>query len=98
MPPRHVCAGLSVVDEDQLRRVKIELAVEPRLASLQDIGAILLGGVVDLFLLVIPCRSVSYRHRIALVALIPNRSAACRHDRPPSTAATTRSQRSRDKA
>ena len=36
--------------------------------------------------------------RIALEMLTPKRAAACRRDRPPSTAATTRLRRSTDKA
>jgi hypothetical protein len=41
--PRHVGAGPGFVDEDQLLGIKIELAIEPVLASLQDVRAILLG-------------------------------------------------------
>lgn len=37
------------------------------------------------------------RHRIALAALTPNRSAACRQDKPPSIAAITRWRRSRER-
>jgi len=49
MTPRHVgrCPGL--VDEDQPLGIEIELAIEPRLALLQDVGAILLGGVRRLY-------------------------------------------------
>ncbi len=72
----------------QLRQRRIRL-----LHSLQDEG----GGALDLRrsaittpeLAGVPCTSTSCRQRIALAALTPNRSAACRHDSPPSTAATT---------
>ena len=55
--PCHVgrCPGL--VDEDEASRVEIELAVEPRLAPLQDIGSVLLGRMGGLFLNVRPARS-----------------------------------------
>lgn len=50
MSPRHVGAGPGFVDEDEARRVEVELAIEPLLALLQDVGAILLGRVAGLFL------------------------------------------------
>ena len=43
------------------------------------------------------CTSASCRQRIALAALTPKRSAACRHDIPPSIAAITRSRRSNER-
>src|SRR5690606_10008503 len=43
-----------LIDEDQLRRVEIELAVEPGLPSLQDVGAVLLQCVRGLFLYLHP--------------------------------------------
>ena len=52
---RHVGGGPGLVDEDQLLRIEIELAFEPDLATLQDVGALLLGRVRGLFL------SVSWR-------------------------------------
>ena len=57
MAPCHVggCPGL--VDEDQLVRVEIELALEPFLATLQDVGRILLRRLACLFLRVMPRRT-----------------------------------------
>lgn len=49
MPPRHICAGLGFVDENQSCRIEVELAIEPRFALLQDIGTILLSCVAGLF-------------------------------------------------
>jgi hypothetical protein len=48
MPPRHVRRGPRLVDEDQPLGVEIELAVEPGLPPLHNVGAVLLGGVVVL--------------------------------------------------
>ena len=45
-----------------------------------------------------PCWFASCCHRTALAALTPNRTAACRRDRPPAIAATTLSRRSTDNA
>ena len=39
--PRHLCRGACLVDEDQLFGVEVELAVEPGLAGLEDILALL---------------------------------------------------------
>lgn len=44
-PARHIGGGPGLVDEDQLFWLQIELAVEPVLATLQNVGAVLLGGV-----------------------------------------------------
>ena len=49
----HLGRGPGLVDEDEAVGVEIDLAVEPRLAPLQDVGAILLAGVRSLFLRVI---------------------------------------------
>ena len=67
---RHVgrCPGL--VDEDQLLWIEIELAVEPFLAALQDVGAILLGRVRRLFLRVIP-RRLKNRHSVPIATWVP---------------------------
>jgi len=53
MATRHVgrCPGL--VDEDEPLGVEIELPLEPLLATLQDVGAFLFGGVCGLFFRVI---------------------------------------------
>jgi len=53
---RHVGRRPGFVDEDQRLGVEVELAVEPLLTSLQDVGAVLLGRVRRLFLRVIPRR------------------------------------------
>jgi hypothetical protein len=45
----HLGRGAGFVDEDQPLGVEVELAVEPGLARLLDVGAILLGGVGRLF-------------------------------------------------
>jgi hypothetical protein len=50
MPPRHVGRGPGFVNEDQPLGVEIELAVEPGLPPLHDVGAVLFGGVRGLFL------------------------------------------------
>jgi hypothetical protein len=46
---RHLGRQTGFVDEDQLHRVEIELAVEPGAATLQDVGAILLQCVCGLY-------------------------------------------------
>jgi hypothetical protein len=53
----HVGGRAGLVDENQSGRVKIELALKPRLALLQNVGPVLLGGVGGLFLTVRPQRS-----------------------------------------
>lgn len=67
---RHVrrCPGL--IDEDELPGIEIELAVEPFLAPLQDVGAILLGRVCCLFLRVIPRRAKN-RHIVPSATSVP---------------------------
>jgi hypothetical protein len=50
----HLCGEAGLVDEHELRRIEIELAVEPVPAPLQDVGAILLQCVRGLFLNVQP--------------------------------------------
>src|SRR5215213_11913690 len=51
--PSHVGGGPGLIDEHKPRRVKVELALEPGLAPLADVGPILLGGMRRLFLHVI---------------------------------------------
>jgi hypothetical protein len=41
----HLCGCCGLIDEDQPRWVRVELAVEPGYAAAQDIRALLLGGV-----------------------------------------------------
>ena len=50
---RHLGRGAGLVDEDQLLGVQIELAVEPGLACVLHVGALLLSGIRRLFLSVI---------------------------------------------
>jgi len=54
--PGHVGGGPGLIDEHQPRGVEVELALEPRLAPLADVGPVLLGRVRRLFLRVILCR------------------------------------------
>ena len=56
MAARHVGRGPGFVDENQLVRVQIELAVEPVMAPLQDVGTVLLDRVTGLFLSEMPWR------------------------------------------
>lgn len=67
---RHVrrCPGL--IDEDELLWIEIELAVEPFLAPLQDVWAILLGRMRCLFLRVIPRRAKN-RHIVPSATSVP---------------------------
>ena len=51
---RHLRRQACLVDEDQLRRIEIELAVEPGLTALQDVGPVLLQCMCGLFLNVHP--------------------------------------------
>lgn len=51
---RHLGRQPGFVDEDQLRRIEIELAVEPGAPALQDVRAILLQCMCGLFLCVQP--------------------------------------------
>ena len=53
----HVGGGPGLVNEHQMGRVKIELFLEPGLATRQDVRPVLLGRVGALFFTVIPCRS-----------------------------------------
>ena len=41
--------GAGLVDKDEPGRVEVELALEPALASLQDVGPVLLGRMGGLF-------------------------------------------------
>ena len=72
MRPGHVGRGPGLVDEHQAFGIEVELAVEPVPASLQDVGAVLLGRMRGLFLSVIPCRSKN-RQSVAMPALTPAR-------------------------
>jgi len=54
--PGHVGGSPSLIDEHEPLGIEIELALEPRLASLADVRPVLLGGMRRLFLRVIWCR------------------------------------------
>ena len=53
MGARHVRLGPGFIDEDKPGRIEVDLFVEPRPSSLQDVRAVLLTGVRGLFLRVI---------------------------------------------
>jgi len=48
--PRHFRAQAGFIDEDEARRIEIELAVEPVAATLQKVGTLLLQCMCGLFL------------------------------------------------
>ena len=54
MAAGHVGRGPGLVDEDQALGIEIELAVEPVVPLLQDVGAVLLDRMPSLFLRVMP--------------------------------------------
>ena len=58
---RHFGRSPSLVDEDQTFGIKVKLAFEPGLAPLQNVGAVLLGGVRGLFLRVMAWRAKKRR-------------------------------------
>jgi len=70
MAARHVGGRPGFVDEHQLLGIEVELAVEPVLALLQDVGTVLLGGVRGLFLRVIRWRSKN-RHSVPMPTGVP---------------------------
>lgn len=57
MAAGHVGRSPCFVDEDEALRVQIDLAVEPVVPLLQDIGPVLLDGMASLFLRVMPRRT-----------------------------------------
>jgi hypothetical protein len=59
--PSHVGRSPGLVDKDQAFGIEIDLAFEPGLAPLQDVGAVLLGGVGGLFLRVMAWRAKKRR-------------------------------------
>ena len=74
---RHVGRGPGLVDEDELVRIEIELPLEPLLAPLQDVGAVLLGRVRRLFLRVIS-RRLKNRHTVPIATWAPcSASSVC---------------------
>jgi hypothetical protein len=50
MASRQVGRGPGLVDKEKAIRIEVELALEPGLAPLQDVGTILLRGMGGLFL------------------------------------------------
>ena len=50
----HLCRQAGLVDKDELRRIEVELAVEPGATALQNVGTILLQCMCGLFLNVQP--------------------------------------------
>ena len=72
-PPAEAChlgGGRGLVDEDQPFRIKIELPLEPLLASSLNVAALLLGGMRRLFLNVMR-RRLKKRHSVPIPALTP---------------------------
>ena len=67
---RHLGGGARLVDEDQPRRIKIELPLEPRLARSLHVAALLLSGMRRLFLNVMRRRSKK-RHSVPIPTLTP---------------------------
>ena len=57
----HVGRSPGLIDKDQAFGIEIELAFEPGLAPLQDVGAVLLGRVRRLFLRVMAWRAKKRR-------------------------------------
>ena len=47
--PGHICRGASLVDEDELLRIKPRLLLLPVCAGLADVVALLFGGVQAFF-------------------------------------------------
>lgn len=75
---RHLRVGTGFVDEDQLFRVEVELAVEPGLAGAQDVGAILFLRMAGLFLRICPWRAKN-RHSVDTATAIPSSASATRN-------------------
>jgi len=71
---RHVGRSACFVDEDEPRRVELELVLKPVLAPLQDIRPVLLRGMGGLFFTVMLQRSRKVQI-VPTLALMP-RSAA----------------------
>jgi hypothetical protein len=61
-----------LIDEHQVFRLQVELALEPSPAPLQDHGSVLLGRMRRLSLRVRSCRS-KHRHRVARPTVTPGR-------------------------
>jgi hypothetical protein len=57
MAAGHVGGGPGFIDEHEALRVQIDLAIEPVVPLLQDVGAVLLDCMSSLFLRVMPRRT-----------------------------------------
>ncbi len=67
MGARHVRRSPGFIDEDELGGIEVHLIIEPALALLQEIGAVLLYRVASPLLRVCPCR-------MALPNIIPRKA------------------------
>jgi len=77
MTPRHLGGGPGFVEEDQSRRVEIELGLEPAAPPAQDVWPALLVRMRRLFLSVI-LRRPKNRQTAALLTMTPcSARAAC---------------------
>jgi hypothetical protein len=80
MAAGHVRCRPRLVDEHEAFRLQFDLAIEPVLTLLQDIGAVLLDGVAGLFLRVMP-RRAKKRWRLATETDRPTSASAWRSSR-----------------
>jgi hypothetical protein len=60
MAAGHIGSAPSLVDKDEALRLKIDLALEPVPALLQDVGAVLLDGMASLYGMARPFSLASY--------------------------------------
>ena len=84
----HVGRSPSLINEDQVIRVQVEVAFKPGSAFLQNISPVLLDRVPSRFL-VRPRRSKN-RHKEALEADIPGSDKACRNSASVMSGVTSR--------
>jgi hypothetical protein len=77
MQTGHLGTRTGLVDEYQCVRIKIELALKPRLAPAQDVGTILLGRMPGLFLSVIR-RRLKNRRKPATLTPTPRPARSSR--------------------
>jgi hypothetical protein len=61
--PRHLRAQAGFVNEDEVRRIEIELAGELVLATLQKVGTLLIQEIYGFFVTVQPCSAATHRAR-----------------------------------
>ena len=74
--PGHVGRRPGLVDEDELFGIEIELSLEPRFPSPQNIRALLLGRVGGLFLNVRP-RASKKGQRVVVPVEMPRSARSC---------------------